>query len=295
MRITLLIITIFFAVANAYSQDNEPGVSSKKWQFIFSSEYLSNYTFNGRADSLKNPSLSTGFEAAIGGLTLGARPNFMLQKNNRRFSFLELDASFDQKLTDKLSGSLMASKYFNSFQRNSINSSISGSVGAATSVDLTILQFTAEYYLLFSGKTDSYLNLELNREIIKTAGAFTLTLDPTIDVNFSSTRYYEGSITKNARNKTGKKQTATGQSVVTTTSVNPGIRLMDYEISIPLTCEAGKIGLSIIPTFAIPMNPVKTTSTIQNGLTEITIDSTPYSDRFLKNVVYTTFLLFLKF
>jgi len=53
---------------------------------------LSNYLFNGRADSLKMPYSVTTLEMKNGnGLSFDANLYYLLQNNNQRFDFLELN------------------------------------------------------------------------------------------------------------------------------------------------------------------------------------------------------------
>ena len=296
MRKILLFCISFLFVSSLFAQEVNKEDSLNNLHFKLSTGYLSNYLFNGRADSLKMPYSVTTLEMKNGnGLSFDANLYYLLQNNNQRFDFLELNGSYEHDFTDNFSGGLYATKYFNSNQRVSVNSDITGSLGAGASYDFNIFKLSTEADLLFSSKSDVYLNLELEKEIKWKSGDFKWTFDPTADLNYSSLRYYEGSVTQNSQRKGKKSQIITLQNITSTSVVNPGFRMMDFEIAAPITFENDKYGFSFTPTFVNPMNPVNTISVVNNGGKISTIDSTPYSERFLKSTIFTNVSFFIKF
>jgi len=75
---------------------------------------------------------------------------------------------------------------------------------------------------------------------------------------------------------------------------------MTYELSVLFTFETKKMGISFIPTFALPKNPIytneTTTVTFPNKTsTSTTIDDTYYSELYLSNVFYGQLNLYLNF
>jgi len=296
MRKIFLFCTMFFFGSSLFAQEANKDDSLKNFHFIVSSGYLSNYLFNGRSDSLKMPYSVTTLELKNGnGLRFDANIYYSLQNKNHRFDFLELNASYEHDFTDNFSGGLYATKYFNSNQRVSVNSDISGSLGAGASYDFTIFKLSTEADMLFSRKSDIYLNLELEKEIKWKNGDFTWTFTPFADLNFSTLGFYEGAVTQNSQRRGNKSQIATLQNITSTSVVNPGFRMMDFELTAPITFENNKYGFSFTPTFVNPMNAVNTISVVNNGGKISTIDSTPYSERFLKTTIYTNISFFIKF
>ena len=290
MRKTLLFALILISITS-FSQESD---STNKIQFKATAEYLSNYVYNGRADSLKSPYFTTSLELKKGEFTLTGLAYMLLQNNNQRFDYFELDGAYEHDFNDKLSMGLYASKYFSSSQRTSINSDITSSVGGSLTYDFSLFKFSTESDLLFSSKSDVYINLEFDKEVKFESNNLTYTIDPTVDMNYSTTNYYEGTITKNAQ-KRKKNQLVTQNSINSTSVINQGMRLMDYEVSIPLTIENKKIGFSFTPTYFLPFNSVKTISHITTGAVTTTLDSTPYSELHLEKGLYLQASVFFKF
>ena len=79
------------------------------------------------------------------------------------------------------------------------------------------------------------------------------------------------------------------------------MKLLDYELSLPLSYENNRWGVLLQPTLAFPKNTIHTnTQTIRllaNGTTQVISnkDSTPYSEKNLTSIFYTQLTLFLKF
>ena len=79
------------------------------------------------------------------------------------------------------------------------------------------------------------------------------------------------------------------------------MKLLDYELSLPLTYENTKWGISLEPTLAFPKNTIHTnTQTLKlfsNGTIQVISDrdSTPYSEKNLTSIFYTQLSVFLKF
>jgi hypothetical protein len=296
MKQIILFCTCFLIITYAFSQDIKKEDSLNTFHFKLSTGYLSNYLFNGRSDSLKMPYSVTTLEMKNGnGLSFDANLYYLLQNNNQRFDFLELNGSYEHDFTDNFSGGLYATKYFNSSQRVSSNSDISGSLGTGASYDFNIFKLSTVADLLFSSKSDLYLNLELEKEVKWKSSHFTWTFDPTADLNYNSLGYYEGSVTQSSQRRGKKSQNLILQNITSTSVVNPGFRMMDFEIALPITIENEKYGFSFTPTFVNPINPVNTISVINNAGKINTILSTPYSEMHLKSKIFTNISFFIKF
>jgi hypothetical protein len=75
---------------------------------------------------------------------------------------------------------------------------------------------------------------------------------------------------------------------------------MDFEFSIPLEYKLDKFVFYLTPYYAIPKNPITTTTdatiTLRNGSTiKQQFDSTPWSERNLKSLFYLEIGLNLSF
>jgi hypothetical protein len=287
----ILFILFYFP---AYAYDSNSIDSLKKINFKFSTGYLSNYLFNGRADSLKAPYFVNSIEMkSSNGFLINASTYYLLQKNNKKIDFIEINGSYEHDLTDRFTISFDATKYFNSSQRISTNSDITATLGASATYDLKFLFISAETDILFSSKSDVYLNIEFDKEINIIKNNFNFSFNPKLDFNFSSLGYYEGTVTKNSNRITKKNKIITTQSIISTSVDNPGFKFMDFEFALPINIVYKKFGLIFTTTFVNPMNPVSTKSVIDISGIIKTINSTPYSERILNPLIFTNISFFI--
>lgn len=278
----LYFILICFGIGNLAFAQNKQNLNAHS--FKLSTEYLSNYVYNGRGDSITTPYFSTNLEYKNGGLTLNGIPYLLLENGSQRLDFFELDGSYEKEFTDKFVGTFYASKYFSSNQRNAVNSDITGLLGLSSSYDFSIFNITTDLGLMFSTKSDQYVNIALDKDFKHEFNAGVLSFNPAIDFNFSSTNFYESAVTRNAQRRNKKNINLPSTPIINTTSVvNPGFRFMDYELSLPISYEKDQISIYVTPTYFVPFNSVKTISQIStNGITTSSV-STPYSELNLHN------------
>ena len=77
-------------------------------------------------------------------------------------------------------------------------------------------------------------------------------------------------------------------SYKTTTNLQ-GINVLDYELAVPITISFKKVEICLNPIFIMPVNPIKTITTIENKKTKLIesiIISTPISERNLESFLY---------
>ena len=160
--------------------------------------------------------------------------------------------------------------------------------------------------LIGSGKTDIRLSPGIERTWEWGNEDKRFKISPSLYAIFSTLNYFEGfSNIKNSNTRTrlkGRTPIATNQPTIVSSTVvkNPGLTFMTYEIAVPFTFETKKMGISFIPTFAMPKNPIytneTTTVTLPNKTsTKTTIDDTYYSELHLSNVFYGQLNLYFKF
>jgi hypothetical protein len=269
--------------------------------FKGSGSYLSNAVYNGRQDSLITPYItpSVGYYDKSG-FYAAASLSYLSNSSGSRIDLFSLDAGYDFSLNDQWSGSVYAEKSFYNQSSTAIQSDIKGSLGGNLTYDFGLLQCTAGTDLLFAKKADISANFGL-------AHAFTLgeegslfTISPTVFANLSTLHFYEGYTNR----KAGKKAAQlipNLQSVEAITTVNNNkFTLLDYELSLPITYDGEKMGFYITPTYAIPQNPIYTTTTttikLRNGTqTSQTVDSTPQAEKNLQNNFYLELGFYIKF
>ena len=297
--ICLLLVFGFFSV-NAQSSKKSKTDSAISY-FKADASYLSNYVYNGRQDSLKTPYLTP----TIGyydksGLWVSGSLSYLANPADSRIDLYSLDIGYDFDLSDHFSGSVYADKSFYNDASTVINSALKGSIGSSISYDLDFLQVNAGIDILFSTKADIATNIGLSHAFNIGDKGSLFTITPTVTTNLSTLHYYEGYANKKAGKKANQIIPNLQSITVETTVNNKQFTLMDYEISLPFTYDSKKIGFFITPTFAIPKNPIYTTTTttikLRNGTqTSQTADSTPREEKNLTNSFYAEIGCYLKF
>lgn len=290
-----LLVSILTVTSNfLFGQSNFKNDTSSKPSFKIQFDYLSNYIYNGRADSIASPYQITTASANFGnGFYSNFIANYLLTPNQRRFDFFELDLGYEYKLGKKISGELYGSKYFYSNQSSLLNGDITSDFGATFNYDLGFFQFNNTVDMCFSGKSDiQYMpGIEKSFEWGEENAKWEIT--PGIYSVFSSLNYYESVLTRKLTGQKGIKSGLTPSANVqsATTLLDKGFKLLDVECSIPISYQAAKWGFQFTPTLAIPYHPIHTSTinsiTLPSGaVNSNTIDSTPYSEKNLSNLFY---------
>ena len=304
MKKCILLPLLLFAFVKLFGQ-NATNQNLRPYAIKVGVSYLDNYVYNGRSDSLKTPyfipSLTVVYDSS---LTINGNFYYLTQGEDKGLDFLELNASYEFDITKKLSAGIYGTKYFYNGSSNAITGNINATLGANFSYDFNLFALNIGTYFLFTnGHTDVNFNPGIEREIIFGAKQEWKLL-PSFYVNFSTLNFYDGFSTQRASKRLAKTKAINPNlaSVETITTVaDKGMKLLDYELSLPLTYENKKWGILIEPVLAFPQNPINTnTQTIRllpNGITQIISnkDSTPFSEKNLTPVFYTQFSVFLKF
>ena len=268
--------------------------------------YLDNYVYNGRSDSLKTPyfipSVTMVYDSS---LTISGNFYYLTQGEVTGLDFAELNASYEFDITKKLSAGIYGTKYFYNGSSNAVTGNINAILGANLGYNFNLFELNIGAYFLFTNNhTDINFRPGIDRTIVFGAKKEWKLL-PSFYVNFSTLNFYEGFSTRTASRRTNNSGKVTNPNFGTTeriTSVTDlRMKLLDYELSLPLTYETNKWGILIEPTLAFPQNTIHTnTQTIRllpTGITQIISnrDSTPYSEKNLNSIFYTQFTVFLKF
>jgi hypothetical protein len=296
--LTKIVIAVVLMVPSkiSFSQTGKERSENESKHFTVNFDYLSDYLVNGRKDSLRSPYAVAGFQASSsGGFTLNTNFYYLLQKNNRKLDFFELLLSYEKELSDQLLLGIYGAKYFSGASRNTLNSDIGASLGIGVGYDFSFVKFFTQADWLINSKSDISLTLELLKEFEIKKGAFTYSFSPQADMYYSTLGYYEGTITKNTQRRNGRAPILAQPPYVSTSVVNPRFQWMAFELALPFTIENNSWGFSFTTTLACPVNPVNTKSVVTIGNTNITINSTPYSERVMNPTFYSNLSFFIKF
>lgn len=263
--------------------------------FRIQTNYLSNYVYNGRADSLKAPYFyTTATMNFANGMYASFSLNYLLTPGQSGYDFSELDLGYNYALGEKLTGEIYGSKYFYSTGSNLISGNISSDLGFTINYDLAYLNFHNSFDIFFSNKADMQLIPGIEKEImLSTNKENKFSITPGLYSSFSSLNYYESTINRRLnplKNPKIIQVPIVGTLQSSTTVDQKGFKFLDMEFTLPLSYDTKKWNFLFIPTYAIPFNKISTTSvntSIINGVSKtVTINSTPYSENHLANTFF---------
>ncbi len=307
-RYLILVIFLFSSLLGFAQISLLDSTETRPFTFTAGVNYLSNYVWNGRSDSLKAPyfipSLTFRHE---NGLSLSAELYFLNNGVANGFDFFELNGSYDFNIYKNFSGGVNGTKYISNGSSESFVGSLSYVLGGYLNQDLGFCELNVGVDALNgSGKTDIRISPGIERTWEWGTEDKRFQISPSLYAIYSTLNYFEGFTeikNTNARSRQkGRGPASVNQPVIISNTVvrNPGLTFMTYEIAVPFTFETKKMGISFIPTFAMPKNPIytdeTTTVTFPNKTSKITtIDDTYYSELHLSNVFYGQLNLYLKF
>ena len=287
----LLILFPYFIVFSLQAQKKK---SSDSTTFSIQADYLSNYSYNGRVDSIKYPYQTTTASLHLAnGLYSNFSASYLLTPGMKGFDFFEFDLGYEYNFGKKIYGELYASKYFYSSSANLINGNISSDIGASLNYDFKFFQFNNVLDLFFTHKTDIQYTPGVEKQIyISKSNKASWSINPYIYYNFSTVNYYESNVTRRLngpRRQPGSN--VVGPQVYSNTVVqDKGFKLLNTDLSVPFIFESNNFSATFTPIYSIPYNKIETlttnTVTSVSGSTSTTINSTPYSELHLTNQFY---------
>ena len=265
--------------------------SSDSTTFSLQVDYLSNYSYNGRVDSIKYPyQITTASLHLANGLFSNFSASYLLTPGMKGFDFFELDLGYEYKIGKKIYGEIYGSKYFYSGGSNLINGNITSDIGASFNYDFTYFQFNNLLDVFFTNKSDIQFTPGVEKTIyFGNADNSSWSINPYLYCNFSTVNYYESNVTRRLNGPRGPRAgPAIGPQLTSTTVVqNKGFKLLNTDFSMPVSYENTHWLATFTPTYSIPFNKIETitTNTITGvtGTTTNKVNSTPYSELHLNN------------
>jgi hypothetical protein len=265
--------------------------SSDSTTFSIQVDYLSNYSYNGRVDSIKYPYQTTTASLHLAnGLFSNFSASYLLTPGMKGFDFFELDLGYEYKIGKKIYGEIYGSKYFYSGGSNLINGNITSDIGASFNYDFTYFQFNNLLDVFFTNKSDIQFTPGVEKTIyFGNADNSSWSINPYLYCNFSTVNYYESNVTRRLNGPRGPRAgPAIGPQLTSTTVVqNKGFKLLNTDFSMPLSYENTHWLATFTPSYSIPFNKIETISTntitSATGTTTNKVNSTPYSELHLNN------------
>lgn len=294
------ILLLFIITSNLQAQTKK---SSDSTEFSIQADYLSNYIYNGRADSIRYPYQTTTASLHFAnGFFTNFSASYLLTPGMQGFDFFTLDLGYEYKLGKKIYGELYGSKYFYASGANLINGNISSDIGASFNYDFNSFQLNNIIDLFFTQKTDFQFTPGVEKTIYfykKNNNIWSI--NPYMYCNFSTVNYYESNVSRRLGGLRRQPGTiAVGPQISSNTILqDKGFKLLNTDLSVPISFESNNFTSTFTPTYSIPFNKIETlttnTVTSATGTTITKINSTPYSELHLKNQFYFQLIFTYKF
>lgn len=270
LRLVLFTAICFFLSFQVRAEDSDT-IKVKKSGLVVGLKYLSNNVYLGRIDSANIMYLvpSIGY-VHKSGLHIGASFSYQLDAGLNKIDAIALEGGYDFKIGGKFSGGLSVEKYFfdmNSIALNSVNDL---GVGSNFAYDFDIVSVSTSAGLAFNDKTDIITELGITKSF--EIGKFAI--EPVIKLFAGTQNYYasylkagkshltgnNGHAKKSASSQIEKSQLAATASTAAAAGSTYSVvqashyKVLDYELSIPISYTLHNFKFDLVPTYAIPVN-----------------------------------------
>lgn len=288
----VLIIGLSF---NLFVQAQAEGIDStkvKKSGITLGIKYLSNNVYLGRIDSANIMYLvpSIGYTHKSG-IHFAASLAYQLDAGINKIDAIALEGGYEYKIGVNFSGGLSVEKYFFDMNSISLNSVNDFGVGTNFAYDFNFVSLNASAGLAFNEKTDVITEMGLSKsfEFDK------FEIEPVIKFFAGTQNYYNSYLKAGKSHLSGNKGKGKGLGAMgkTALSINTvsgtnsttysvikasNFKILDYELSVPITYSFHHLKFNIVPTFAFPVNAATILSSTG------TIEKENLSNRFILQV-----------
>ncbi len=264
MKKILLLASFLCIAGHFYGQDKKDkelnsasdSLSEKKSYGLFSLEYTNNSVYLGRKDSLVTPYLSPtlGYYDKSG-LFIEGNVSLLLRSGATRIDQSAIRAGYDFS-KGNFSGELAAEKDFYNSNSTNVRAEVKGSLSLLVGYDFGVIETMLTPGINFGHKNDFTLQWQVDHAFTADEDKFSIT--PSFLLNGSTRNFYGSYFGKRKLKKTG--QNAQVDAVVNDASQ---FKIMDYELSLPLSYTVNRVTFGLNPSYAIPQNPAVLTVTIK--------------------------------
>jgi hypothetical protein len=276
--VVLLVSLSFISVVQAFAEDQD-SVQVKKSSFSVGLKYLSNNVYLGRIDSANIMYLvpTIGYYHKSG-LHISASLSYQLDAGVNKIDAVSIEGGYDFKIGENFSGGLSAEKYYYDMNSMSLNSVNNFGLSSNFSYDFSLFSLSAGAGLAFNDKTDIISDFGLAKSI--EVGKFAI--EPTLKLNAGTQNYYNSFLVAGKSHLTGNKghgkglgsvkSAGKGNSGTTTTTTTTTetytvvqasrYKILDYEISVPVSYNFHNFQFELSPTYSIPENAATILSSV---------------------------------
>ena len=272
----MLIIGLNLLLVPQINAEESDSVKIKKSNFVVGIKYLSNNVYLGRIDSANIMYLvpSVGYYHKSG-LHIAASLSYQLDAGINKIDAIALEGGYDFKVGDNFAGGLTVEKYFYDMNSISLNSVNEYGVGSNFSYDFSFVSMNAGAGLAFNDKIDIITEAGLTRTF--EMGKFSI--EPSLKLFAGTQNFYNsyliagkshltgntghgnglGRIKKASKSMNGTTGTTTATTITTASTYTvvqaSSFKILDYEISLPISYNFHNFKFDIVPTYAIPVSP----------------------------------------
>lgn len=248
--------------------DKSSSSAIKKSYFQAGLNYESNNVYLGRKDSSILPYLTPALSYYHkSGFYMTSSFGFLVSGPDSRLDEVTVEGGYNFSSGD-YDGIFTASKFFYNAQSSNVHAEVSGSVAYENSYDFGWVKPGFTTTLNFGKKTDFAAAFSIEHDFFAFEDA--LQISPTIVANASTQNYYN-QYYKNRRYSVNRNGKIVNRQIKLSGEVldAAAFKILDYELSLPVTYSSGKCIFIFTPTFAIPVHPaiVNVNYLLTNGTT----------------------------
>jgi len=255
---------VAFNSMNAMAQtNNESLTDSSHWQV--GSTYQNDNVYLGRKDSSRLPYIipSIGYYDKSG-LFIDASLAYLAASGDNRIDLITIEGGYNY-VKNNFEGQVVAAKFLYNSNSTIVKSEVKGSLDAYVAYDFDFIKPSFEVSGNFGQKSD--VNLTVGLEHSFYALDSKLSIAPNALVNAGSRNYYDTYSNNKSIGGFRRKKNAVINNYTITASVKDAsaLKLLDYELNLPVNYTFRKFTFNLTPSYAIPVNPAITVVTIKNN------------------------------
>jgi len=296
LLVCVLFSFVFLNASTGFAQTDSS--SQKKSFFRASSYYLSNAVYSGRKDSLRVPYLKTAISYIHkSGLFVSAGASTLVAANNpTRVDAVWLDAGYDFNIGEKINAGVDITKTFYSNASFAVTSEIKAEGGAYFGYNAGPVSINTSAYVMYSQAADISVSLGLSHAFDLGPENKQWTIEPDASIGMGTQNFYEayvenrklstsnsgkGHSKKNGNSNgngngsgsgSGSSSTTSSTTQVVAFNQKSGFKILDYELTVPITYNGKGWRVYAKPVYAIPVNPAA--YTVDNKLQKEMLSNT---------------------
>jgi hypothetical protein len=267
--VLVLSLFIFIQSAGVFGQDSlhNKNEEIKKSYFKLSTTYRSNAVYEGRKDSAVISYITPGISYVNkNGFNIAASLSYAPNPGINQIDVVSIESEYEHKLNKSLQANFSASAFMYNPYSTAVKSETIGKIAAGFEYSpKDIISVTASADMAVSKQLDVITTLAVNHPFYFGDTGHDWSVLPTVSVISGTQNYYQNYYTNRRFNQlirghgnkkgNGRVLHIITQKQVTVVSKND-FAVLDYELSLPVTLDARKVGFFFTPFYAIPQHPI---------------------------------------